>query len=73
MEKALLAVSLASRENYTLVKDYIDIKSNTYSKEFLVLLGKAGEYYARDSTAEHVVPEVLMAQLAETVRSDFYF
>lgn len=70
MEKALLAVSLASRENYTLVKDYIDIKSNTYSKEFLVLLGKAGEYYARDSTAEHVVPEVLMAQLAETVRSD---
>lgn len=70
MEKQLLAISLASKEDYLLVKNYIDLKSTSYSKEFQVLIGKTGEYYARDSTAEHVVPEVLVAQLAESVRSD---
>lgn len=70
MEKQLLAISLASKEDFLLVKNYIDLKSATYSKEFQVLIGKTGEYYARDSTAEYVAPEVLVAQLAESVRSD---
>lgn len=70
MEKQLLAISLASKEDYLLVKNYIDLKSTSYSKEFQVLIGKTGEYYARDSTAEYVIPEVLVAQLAESVRSD---
>lgn len=70
MEKQLLAISLASRQDFELVKSYIDLKSTTYSKEFQVLLGKAEEYYARDSAADHVLPEVLVAQMAESVRSD---
>lgn len=70
MEKQILALSLASKEDFLLAKSYIDMKSKTYSKEFQVLIGKVEDYYARDSTAESVVPSVLVAQLAETVRSD---
>lgn len=70
MEKQILALSLSSKEDFLLAKSYIDIKSKTYSKEFQVLIGKVSDYYARDSTAEFVVPSILVAQLAETMRSD---
>lgn len=69
MELPLLAASLRSRNDYELVRDYIDIKQNTYSKEFQVVMSKIGDYYSRDADAERVVPEVLIAQLAETVRN----
>lgn len=70
MEKQLLAISLASKEDFLLTRSYIDMKSSTYSKEFQVLMGKVGEYYARDADITSVSPSVLVAQLAESVRSD---
>ena len=70
MEKQLLGISLASREDFQLVSSYIDMRSKTYSKEFQVLMSKVGEWYARDGTAENVQPDVIIAQLAETIRSD---
>lgn len=70
MEKNLLGISLASKPDFELVKAYIDVRSTSYSKEFSVLMSKVGEYYARDGTAENVNPQVLVAQLAESVRSD---
>lgn len=70
LEKQLLGLSMSSKEDFLAVKSYIDMKSKTYSKEFSVLMSKVGEYYARDGTAEMVVPDVLMAIISESVRSD---
>ena len=69
MELQLLSCSINSRQDYELVKSYIDIKLNTYSKEFQVVMAKVGEYYSRDPEAERVFPEVLVAQLSETIRN----
>ena len=69
MEEQLLAVCLRNRQDYELVKSYIDLRLSTYSKEFQVVMTKVGEYYARDDNAQHVVPDVLIAQIAETIRN----
>ena len=70
MERDLLACALHSRQDYELILSYISVKSNSYSKEFSLLMGKIGEYYARDSAVEGVSPELLMAQIGETLRSE---
>lgn len=70
MEQALLAASLRSRADYELIKSYIDFKLSTYSKVFQVLIGKVDDYYRRDTDARMVHPEVLMAQIAESIRNE---
>ena len=70
IERDLLACALHSRQDYELILSYISVKSNSYSKEFQLLLGKIGEYYARDSDAGVVSSDVLMAQIGETLRSE---
>ena len=70
MEKPLIAAALRSRHDYALIQTYIDLKLNSYSKECQVIMGKIGEYYARDTQAESCTAEVLLAQIGETLRSD---
>lgn len=70
MERELVACALGSRQDYELITGYIAHKSNSYTKEFQVIFGKIGEYYDRDSEAQAVAPEVLQAQLSESVRSE---
>lgn len=70
MERDLLACALHSRQDYELILNYIEPKSNSYSKEFQVLLEKVGEYYARDNDSASVSTEVLLAQIAGTIRSE---
>lgn len=70
MEQPLLAASLRSRADYELVNGYIDMKRSTYSKLFQIVMTKVGEYYARDGTADLVLPEVLLTQLSETIRNE---
>lgn len=70
MEKELLACALHSRQDYELLVGYLNSKSSAYTKEFQVVFGKIGEYYERDKEAQVVSPEVLIAQLAESVRSE---
>lgn len=70
MEKPLIAAAMRSRQDFDLIKSYIDVKLNTYSKEFQVIMAKVGDYYSRDPDTEHVTPEVLMAQVGETLRSE---
>lgn len=69
MEKELLGVSLRSRTDFDLVKAYVDLKSNSYSKAFQVIMGKVADYYSRDGTATFVLPEVLSAQIQESIRN----
>lgn len=70
MEQSLLAAALRSREDFDLIKSYINLKLSTYSKQFQVVMKKVGEYYARDGNAQSVLPEVLVAQLQETIRNE---
>lgn len=70
MEKDLLACALHSRQDYDLILSYISVKSNSYSKEFQLLMGKVGEYYSRDSDAQSVSSDVLLAQIGETLRNE---
>ena len=70
MEKPLIAAAMRSRDYYELIKDYIDVKLSTYSKEFQVVMGKVSDYYSRDPDAVSVSPDVLMAQIGETLRSE---
>lgn len=70
MEKPLIAAALRSRHDYALIQNYIDLKLNSYSKECQVIMGKIGEYYARDTQAESCSAEVLLAQIGETLRSE---
>jgi archaellum biogenesis ATPase FlaH len=70
MEKPLIAAAMRSRQDFDLIKGYIDVKLNTYGKEFQVIMGKIHDYYSRDGDTEHVTPEVLMAQIGETLRSE---
>ena len=70
MEQPLLAAALRSRADYDLVKSYIDIKLQTYSKPFQVIMGKVGDYYKRDANVSSVQVEILMAIIAETIRND---
>lgn len=69
MEKQLLGVSMRSRQDYNLVRNYIDVNGKQYSKPFQILMGMIGDYYSRDGTATYVLPEVLGAQVQETVRN----
>lgn len=68
MEKLLLGAMLLSRQNYSLIKEYIVPKK--YSKEFQILSEKIGEYYERDKEVESVEPEILYHQIAESIRSE---
>ena len=70
MEAQLLAASLASRDSYELIKEYITLKSSTYSKQFQVVMNKLGEYYARDSAAAKADVDLLLTQISETIRND---
>lgn len=70
MEKELLACALTSREDYTLILNYINTKSASYSKEFQVLIARVGEYYDRDKAATNVASDVLKALITETIRSE---
>lgn len=69
MELELLGASLRSRQDHDLVRSYIDPKLSTYSKPWQVVMSKVAEYYARDGTAEFVSPEVLIAQMEESIRN----
>lgn len=70
MEKPLLASAMRSRQDYNLIQSYIDVKQASYSTEFKVVMGKVGDYYARDQEIQDVSGEVLIAQIRETVRSE---
>lgn len=70
MELPLLAVSLRSRADFDLIKGYIDMRASTYSKPFQIVMKKVGEYYQRDSDAKMVDPNILLAQVAESIRND---
>lgn len=70
MELALLAASLRSRQDFDLIKSYIDMRASTYSKRFQIVMKKVGEYYQRDSGVNHVEHTVLLAQVAESIRND---
>lgn len=70
MEKPLIAAAMRSRQDFDLIKNYIDVKLTTYSKELQVIMGKVEAYYSRDPDATSVTPEVLMAQIGETLRSE---
>jgi len=70
MEKQLLGVSMKSRQDYNLVRNYIDVNGKHYSKPFQVLMGMIADYYSRDGTADFVHPEVLGAQVKESLRNN---
>lgn len=70
MELPLLAASLRSRQDFDLIKSYIDMRASTYSKRFQIVMKKVGEYYQRDPDAQHVDHTVLLAQIAESIRND---
>lgn len=70
MEAPLLAAALRSRQDYDLIRSYIDVKLSTYSKPFQVVMAKVGEYYKRDPDAQAVAVDVLTTQIAETIRND---
>lgn len=70
MEHSLLAASLRSREDYLLIRGYIDLKVSTYSKSFQIVMSKVGDYYKRDGSVTSVDSAVLMAQLAESIRNE---
>lgn len=70
MENQLLAAAIRSREDYDLIKSYIDLRAASYSKLFQIVMTKVHEYYARDGSAQQVVPELLLTQIAETIRND---
>lgn len=69
MEKQLVGVSMRSRQDYNLVRNYVDVNGKQYSKPFQILMGMIGDYYSRDGTAMSVLPEVLAAQVQESVRN----
>lgn len=69
MEQPLLAASLRSRQDYELIKSYIDMRTSTYSKPFQIIMGKVGEYYQRDGDAAHVEAPILLAQIQESIRN----
>lgn len=70
MEKPLLAASLRSREDFELIKGYINLRAATYSKPFQILMKRIEEYYARDAECVVVDHAVLLAQVAETIRNE---
>lgn len=69
LEKQLVGVSMRSRQDYNLVRNYIDINGKQYSKPFQILMGMIGDYYSRDGTVQFVLPDVLGAQVEESVRN----
>lgn len=60
MEKLILAVMLASRESFYLIKTYINPK--LYSREFQIISGFINDYYDRDNKAT-VVNRVIIGEL----------
>src|SRR5690606_30126793 len=70
MEKELVACALGSRTDYELIQRYIHSKSDTYSKEFQVILARIEDYYSRDPSATSVSPTVLQAQIVSAIRSE---
>lgn len=73
MEKQLLGVSLRSRQDFSLVKSYINVNGKSYSKPFQMLISYIEEYYNRDSDAEFVFPEVLASQVQEGIRNPKHY
>lgn len=67
MEQHLLSAALKDRESLYLITQYITAKQ--YSREFQILIDKIKEYYDKDADAEHVVLDVLVAGITETVQN----
>lgn len=70
MEKPLLAASLRSRQDFELIKSYINVRASTYGKPFQILMNRIGEYYTRDEQAQAVDHHVLLEQIAATIRNE---
>lgn len=70
MEQPLLAASLRNRQDFDLIRGYIDMRASTYSKPFQIVMAKVGEYYKRDIDANNVAPDVLLAQINESIRNE---
>lgn len=65
MEQHLLSAALKDRESLYLITQYITAKQ--YSREFQILIDKIKEYYDKDADAEHVVMDVLVAGITESI------
>lgn len=69
MELPLLAASLRSRQDFELIKSYVNVRAATYSKPFQIIMKKVEEYYKRDSSVGAVDHNILLAQVAESIRN----
>ena len=67
MEQHLLNAALKDRASLYMILDYITTKQ--YSREFQIIIDKIKEYYDKDETAQHVVTELFVAGLAETIQN----
>ena len=67
MESHLLSAALKDRASLYMILDYITTKQ--YSREFQIIIDKIKEYYDKDETAQHVVTELFVAGLAETIQN----
>lgn len=70
MEQPLLAASLRSRDDYDLIRSYIDMRLSTYSKPFQIVMAKIGDYYKRDIDVMHVDPAILLEQISASIRNE---
>lgn len=68
METHLLAVMLRNRDDYYLIKQYLNEK--LYTREFVIVMGFIGDYYDRDDNAESVDLTVIEQLVRGTVAND---
>ena len=68
METLILALLLASRDNYTQVVQHINPRS--YDKEFQIVLGFVRDYYERDQSASYVNRTVIGELITAETQND---
>jgi archaellum biogenesis ATPase FlaH len=68
MERMLLASALRDRASFDLIASYITLKK--YSRPFQIVWDFIKQYYLRDTEAQHVLPELLIAFITETTRNE---
>lgn len=68
MEKQLLATVLTSKDSFSLINQYINLKQ--YSREFGILFDFVKEYYGRDEGAKLVDTVVFKEQLNAQVQNE---
>lgn len=68
MEKQLLSTTLASRGNFSLIQQYINLKQ--YSREFGILFEFVKNYYERDENAKLVDVTVLREQINAEIQNE---